>query len=91
MRREATFVGELDDARAELAEERKKFDAAKAERDAAKAELEKLRQDKLNTARKMKDKGFAVADIADLTGLTADEIARLSPPLGLESAPCSPS
>ena len=91
VRREATFVGELDDARAELAEERKKFDAAKAERDAAKAELEKLRQDKLNTARKMKDKGFAVADIADLTGLTADEIARLSPPLGLESAPRSPS
>jgi len=37
----------------------------------------------------MKDKGFAVADIADLTGLTADEIARLSPPLGLESAPRS--
>lgn len=91
VRREATFVGELDDARAELAEKRKKFDAAKAERDAAKAELEKLRQDKLNTARKMKDKGFAVADIADLTGLTADEIARLSPPLGLESAPRSPS
>jgi len=89
VRREATFVGELDDARAELAEERKKLDAAKAERDAAKAELEKLRQDKLNTARKMKDKGFAVADIADLTGLTADEIARLSPPLGLESAPRS--
>ena len=43
VRREATFVGELDDARAELAEERKKLDAAKAE-------IEKLRQDKLNTA-----------------------------------------
>ena len=35
------------------------------------AEFRKL---KLETARKMKDKGFAVADIADLTGLTADEI-----------------
>ena len=41
-----------------------------AERDAA---VEKLRQ----SARKMKGKGFAVADIADLTGLTADEIAAL--------------
>ena len=39
----------------------------------ANAAVEKLRQ----SARKMKDKGFAVADIADLTGLTADEIAAL--------------
>ena len=36
-----------------------------------------LKEGKLETARKMKDKGFAVADIADLTGLTADEIAAL--------------
>ena len=41
-----------------------------AERDAA---VEKLRQ----SARKMKDKGFSAADIADLTGLTADEINAL--------------
>lgn len=74
VRREATFVGELDDARAELAEERKKFDAAKAE-------LEKLRQDKLNTARQMKADGMAVGTIAKYTGLAADEIARLSLPL----------
>ena len=77
VRREATFVGELDDARVELAEERKKLDAAKAERDAAKAELEKLRQDKLNTARQMKADGMAVGTIAKYTGLAADEIARL--------------
>ena len=83
VRREATFVGELDDARAELAEERKKLDAAKAE-------LEKLRQDKLNTARQMKADGMAVGTIAKYTGLAADEIARLSLPLGLESAPRSP-
>ena len=67
----------------ELAEERKKLDAAKAE-------LEKLRQDKLNTARQMKADGMAVGTIAKYTGLAADEIARLSLPLGLESAPRSP-
>ena len=41
-----------------------------AERDAA---VEKLRQ----SVRKMKGKGFSAADIADLTGLTADEINAL--------------
>ena len=49
-------------------------DAATAERDAA---IAKMRQDKLDTARKMKAKGFSADDIAELTGLTADEIARL--------------
>ena len=70
VRREATVIGELDDARAELAEERKRLDAAESE-------LERLRQDKLDTARKMKGRGFSVADIADLTGLAADDIAAL--------------
>ena len=31
----------------------------------------------VKTARKMKAKGYAVADIADITGLTAEEIERL--------------
>ena len=31
----------------------------------------------INTARKMKAKGYAVADIADITGLTAEEIEKL--------------
>ncbi len=70
VRREATVIGELDDARAELAEERRRLDAAESE-------VEKLRQDKLDTARKMKGKGFSVADIADLTGLAAGDIAAL--------------
>ncbi len=84
VRREATVIGELDDARAELAKERRRLDAAESELererkwfDAAKAELERLRQDKLDTARKMKGKGFSVADIADLTGLAAGDIAAL--------------
>ena len=45
-------------------------DAEKARADAA---VEKLRQ----TARKMKSKGFSVADIVDLTGLSAAEITQL--------------
>jgi predicted transposase/invertase (TIGR01784 family) len=60
----------LSETRAKLAETAVKLDAEKARADAA---VEKLCQ----SARKMKDKGFAVADIADLTGLTADEIAAL--------------
>ena len=63
VRREATIIGELNDAREELAEERKKRDAA----------VEKLRQ----SARQMKADGMAVETIAKYTGLTADEIARL--------------
>ena len=50
------------------------MDKAIAERDAA---VEKLRQDKLDTARKMKAKGFSADDIADLTGLAAEEIKAL--------------
>ena len=84
VRIEATIMGGLNRARIELAEERKLLVAAKAERDAATAErdaataerdaaVEKLRQ----TARKMKSKGFSVADIVDFTGLTPSEIAAL--------------
>ena len=53
------------------------MDKAIAERDAANARAddatEKLRQ----SARKMKAKGFSADDIAELTGLTADEIKAL--------------
>ena len=63
VRREATIIGELNDAREELAEERKKRDAA----------VEKLRQ----SARQMKADGMAVETIAKYTGLTDDEINAL--------------
>ena len=56
-------------------------DAANAERDAANAErdaaIEKMRQDKLDTARQMKADGLPVETIAKYTGLTADEIKAL--------------
>ena len=63
VRREATIIGELNDAREELAEERKKRDAA----------VEKLRQ----SARQMKADGLLVETIAKYTGLTVAEINAL--------------
>ena len=49
-------------------------DAATAERDAA---IEKLRPDKLDTARNLKAMNLSVDQIAKVTGLTADEIKAL--------------
>ena len=63
VRIEATIIGGLNDARKQLAEERKKRDAA----------VEKLRQ----SARQMKADGMSVQTIAKYTGLTADEIDKL--------------
>ena len=70
VRREATIIGELNGAREELAEERKKRDAEKARADAA---IEKLRQ----TARNLKAMNLTNEQIAEATGLTAAEIAAL--------------
>lgn len=95
VRVEATIMGELNDAREELAEEKKnrdaavaradaekaRADAATAERDAATAErdaaIEKMRQDKLDTARNLKAMNLTIEQIATVTGLTADEIKAL--------------
>ena len=63
VRLDKALVDERDAARAELDETNAKLDAA----------VEQLRQ----TARKMKSKGFSNEDIADITGLTAAEIAAL--------------
>jgi predicted transposase/invertase (TIGR01784 family) len=65
----------LDNAR------KREINAVKREAEKAKAEAEeaktKLKQEKLDTARKMKAKGFAIADIAEITDLTAEEIEGL--------------
>ena len=53
------------------------LNAANARADAATAELEKMRQDKLQTARQMKADGLPVETIAKYTGLNADEIKAL--------------
>ena len=63
-----------DAAIAERDAEKARADAATARADAA---IEKMRQDKLDTARKMKAKGFSADDITELTGLSADEIKAL--------------
>ena len=47
---------------------------AKAEADEAKSQLKQKDND---TARKMKAKGFSTEDIAEITGLTAEEIEAL--------------
>ena len=67
---EATKKAYMDKAIAERDAANAERDAANAERDAA---TEKLRQ----SARKMKAKGFSADDIAELTGLTVDEIKAL--------------
>ena len=51
-----------------------KLEEAKAEAEEAKA---KLQQDKIDTARKMKAKGYAPEDIAEITSLTIEQIAVL--------------
>ena len=51
-----------------------KLDAATAERDAA---IEKMRQDKIQTARNLKAMNLSIEQIATATGLTADEIKAL--------------
>ncbi|MBQ6337952.1 MAG: Rpn family recombination-promoting nuclease/putative transposase [Kiritimatiellae bacterium] len=81
VRIEATIMGELNDARADLLDAQAKVEEATAERDAAMAERDsaivKKRQDKLQTARNLKAMNLADEQIAAATGLTADEIAAL--------------
>ena len=53
------------------------MDKAIAERDAANARADEATEKLRQSARKMKAKGFSADDIAELTGLTAGEIAAL--------------
>ena len=53
------------------------MDKAIAERDAANARADEATEKLRQSARKMKAKGFSADDIAELTGLTADEIRSL--------------
>jgi predicted transposase/invertase (TIGR01784 family) len=64
-----------------IASRKSEINAVKREAEKAKAEAEeaktKLKQEKLDTARKMKVKGYAVEDIAEITGLTTELIEAL--------------
>ena len=79
---------QLDETHAKLDAARAKLDAATAELDAATARAdaekaradaatEKLLQDKLQTARNLKAMNLAVEQIATVTGLSVEEIAKL--------------
>ena len=70
VRRDKALMDDLDEAHAKL-------DAANTKLDAANAELEKLRQDKLQTARNLKSMNLTNEQIAAATGLTAEEISTL--------------
>ena len=74
VRRDKALMDERDAARAELDAATARADAATARADAA---VEKLRQDKLQTARNLKTMNLAVEQIATVTGLTVEEIAKL--------------
>ena len=71
VRRDKALMDDLDDAHAKLDAAVARADAAMAERDAA---IEKLRQEKLQTVKKLKAMNLATEQIADLTGLTVAEI-----------------
>jgi len=60
-----------------IKEAKDKLNEAEAKAEEAEAKAEEANQKLLNTARRMKAKGFAIADIAEITGLTADEIEGL--------------
>ena len=73
---------EAEEAKAEAEEAKAEAEEAKAEAEEAKAEVEeaktKLKQEKLDTARKLKAMNvMTTAQIAEATGLTADEIEGL--------------
>ena len=74
-------AAEIPGLKAQLETATAERDAAVAERDAANAErdaaVEKLRQDKLQTARNLKTMNLTTGQIAAATGLSADEIERL--------------
>ena len=65
---------ELNAATTERDAEKARADAATAERDAA---VEKLRQDKLQTARNLKARNLTIEQITAATGLAVDEIEKL--------------
>ncbi len=71
----------VKEAEAKVEQAEAKVEQAEAKVEQAEAKVEqaeaKVEQQKIDTARKMKDKGFAVEDIAEITGLTVAQIQSL--------------
>ena len=78
---ESDWEDKIKEAKDKLNEMKAKAEEAKAKAEEAEAKAEeakaKLKQDKLDAALKMKVKGYPVEDIAEITGLTAQEIEGL--------------
>lgn len=68
---------EVEMAEKAIEEAKAEAEEAKAEAEEAKAEAEEAKSKLVDSARKMKVKGYAVGDIADITGLPAEEIETL--------------
>ena len=60
-----------------VAEAKAETEKAKEETEKAKEETEKAKEKMLDAARKMKAKGYALEDIAEITGLTVEQIGAL--------------
>ena len=74
---EGDYKREINAMKNEVEMAEKAIEEAKAEAEEAKAEAEKAKSKLVDSARKMKVKGYAVGDIADITGLPAEEIETL--------------
>ena len=74
---EGDYKREINAMKNEVEMAEKAIEEAKAEAEEAKAEAEEAKSKLVDSARKMKVKGYAVGDIADITGLPAEEIETL--------------
>ena len=74
---EGDYKREINAMKNEVEMAEKAIEEAKAEAEEAKAEAEEAKSKLVDSARKMKVKGYAVEDIADITGLPAEEIETL--------------
>ena len=78
---EAKYQARMEEAEAQVKEAEAQVKEAEAQVKEAEAQVKeaeaKMEQQKLDTARRMKAKGIDAEDIAEITGLTIDEIAQL--------------
>ena len=74
---EGDYKREINAMKNEVEMAEKAIEEAKAEAEEAKAEAEEAKSKLVDSARKMKVKGYAVEDIADITGLPAEKIETL--------------
>ena len=74
MRAYDKFWDAISTRKTEIYDYELKLEQAKAETEQAKAEVERLRQDKIDTVRKLKAINLSTTQIADITGLAIEQI-----------------